>query len=73
MLQGINLFWLFFIVKVALNVVFADVVQDVRSEDEDEEEVEGETKKLAVVNGDVDKIGGALGSVDSMEEGKKEV
>lgn len=73
MLQGINLFWLFFIVKVALNVVFADVVQDVRSEDEDEEEVEGETKKLAVVNGDVDKIGGALGSVDSMEEGKKEL
>ena len=72
-LQCINLFWLFFIVKIALNVVFANVVQDVRSDDEDDEEVEGDVKKLGVVNDDINKIDGALGSVNSLGEGKKEL
>jgi very-long-chain ceramide synthase len=39
-LQSINLFWLFFIMRVAYNVVFANIVADVRSDDEDEGEGE---------------------------------
>ncbi|KAL9119936.1 MAG: hypothetical protein Q9187_003513 [Circinaria calcarea] len=38
-LQAINLLWLYFIVKVATNVVFAKKVADVRSDAEEEEEV----------------------------------
>jgi acyl-CoA-dependent ceramide synthase len=36
-LQSINLFWLFFIIRIAYNIVFAKVVADVRSDDEDSE------------------------------------
>jgi len=39
-LQSINIFWLFFILKVAWNIVFAKVVADVRSDDEDESGLE---------------------------------
>ena len=35
-----NLFWLSFIIKIALNVVFKSVKEDVRSDDEEEEEEE---------------------------------
>ena len=38
-LQAINLFWLYFIVKVATNVVFAKKVADVRSDGEEDEEM----------------------------------
>lgn len=42
-LQSINMFWLFFIVRIAYNIAFAKVIQDVRSDDEEsEEEKEGE-------------------------------
>ena len=37
-LQSINMFWLFFIVRIAYNIAFAKVIQDVRSDDEDSEE-----------------------------------
>ena len=37
-LQSINLFWLFFIARVAYNIAFAKVVQDARSDDEESEE-----------------------------------
>ena len=37
-LQALNLFWLFFIVKIAVNIVFSDESKDVRSDDEEEEE-----------------------------------
>lgn len=41
-LQSINMFWLFFIVRIAYNIAFAKVIQDVRSDDEEsEEEKEG--------------------------------
>ena len=49
-LQGINLFWLYFIIKIALNVVFADIVQDVRSEDE-EEEIDDRNGRAKLANG----------------------
>lgn len=35
-LQSLNLVWFFFIVRVAYNIVFSDLVHDVRSDDEDE-------------------------------------
>ena len=42
-LQSINLLWLFFIVRIAYNIAFAKVIQDVRSDDEEsDEEKEGE-------------------------------
>ena len=38
-----NLFWLFFIVRIAYNIAFAKVTKDVRSDDEEsDEEKEGE-------------------------------
>ena len=44
-LQSLNLFWLYFILRVAANVVLKDQVTDVRSDDEEEmeglERVEG--------------------------------
>lgn len=40
-LQGINLLWLYFIVRVAYNIVFANNSTDVRSDDEDNAEEEG--------------------------------
>ena len=36
-LQGINLLWLFFILRIAYNITFAKVIQDVRSDDEESE------------------------------------
>lgn len=32
------MFWLFFIVRIAYNIAFAKVIQDVRSDDEESEE-----------------------------------
>lgn len=36
-LQALNLFWLFFIIRIAYRVVFLDIVADDRSEDEEDE------------------------------------
>lgn len=36
-LQALNLFWLFFIIRIAYRVVFLDIIADDRSEDEDDE------------------------------------
>ncbi|POS79782.1 longevity-assurance protein 1 [Diaporthe helianthi] len=36
-LQSLNLFWLFFIIRIAYRVVFLDIVADDRSEDEEDE------------------------------------
>ena len=38
-LQVINLFWLFLIVRVAFRIVFSEEVTDLRSDNEDDEEV----------------------------------
>ena len=42
MLQALNLFWLFLIMRITYNVVFKDVKRDVRSDEEEEEEDEEE-------------------------------
>ena len=72
-LQSINIFWLWFILKIAYNMGVKKVAQDVRSEDEDsedEEEVRGDEKKV-VGNGEVNgKVNGINGKVGM--EGKKE-
>ena len=41
-LQSLNLFWLYFVVKVAANMLFKDQIGDVRSDDEAEDEEDGE-------------------------------
>lgn len=67
-LQGINIFWLYFILRVAFNVVYRDVKKDVRSddeEDEEEDESEGKGKK---------KLGEEqIEGVEKVEAGKEEV
>ena len=48
-MQSINLLWLFFIIRIAYNIAFAKVVQDVRSDDEEsEEEKESESGQLGI-------------------------
>lgn len=43
-LQSLNLFWLFFVIRIAYNMVFNSVAEDVRSDDE-ESDVETEEKQ----------------------------
>ena len=48
-LQSINMLWLFFIGRIAYNIAFAKLIQDVRSDDEESgEEKEGESRKAGV-------------------------
>lgn len=48
-LQSINMLWLFFIIRIAYNIAFAKVIQDVRSDDEEsEEEKEGESEQVSI-------------------------
>ena len=54
-------------------MVFSNVVGDVRSDDEDDEEVEAVEERKGVEKGGVDKISGALESVEGVGEGKKEL
>lgn len=49
------------------------MAEDVRSDDEDDEEVEGGKEKQRVEKSGVDKSGGALESLESVREGKKEL
>lgn len=55
-MQSINLFWLFFILRIAYNIVFANLVADVRSDDEESdaevEEKEAEGVEVGISSGD---------------------
>ena len=76
-LQSLNLFWLFFVIRIAYNIVFNSIVEDVRSDDEDSdaeiEEKQGEyeigisgreaTKKKALENGKPNGINGMNGKL----------
>ena len=61
-LQSINLFWLFFILKIAYNIVFVKVVADVRSDDEESEmeveEKQGEGYEVGVSGGEKKQLEG---------------
>ena len=62
-LQSINLLWLWFIIRIALTVVFKEPVRDVRSDDEDDEEEEAAPdEKVQLVEG-----------MERIEGGKEEV
>ena len=78
-LQAINLFWLYLILRIAFNVVFAKKeIEDVRSEGEEEEEGEEpvvggkEVKINGAINGN-GKMNGMNGVRKSESEGKKEI
>ena len=78
-LQAINLFWLYLILRIAFNVVFAKKeIEDVRSEGEEEEEGEEpvvggkEVKVNGAINGN-GKMNGMNGVRKSESEGKKEI
>ena len=46
--------WLFFIVRIAYNIAFAKVIQDVRSDDEEsEEEKEGDGAQVGIAGPEV--------------------
>lgn len=49
MLQALNLFWLFLIMRITYNVVFKNVKRDVRSDNEEEEDSIGENEALQEV------------------------
>ncbi|KAL9072494.1 MAG: hypothetical protein Q9161_003506 [Pseudevernia consocians] len=49
MLQALNLFWLFLIMRITYNVVFKDVKRDVRSDEEEEEGSIGENEAVQEV------------------------
>ena len=51
-LQSINLFWLFFILRIAYNIVFVNLVTDVRSDDEETEGEEGEGAEVGISGGE---------------------
>ncbi|CAF9907787.1 hypothetical protein IMSHALPRED_006492 [Imshaugia aleurites] len=81
-LQSINLLWLFFIVRIAYNIAFAKVVQDVRSDDEEsDEEKEGEGEQIDTAGWEAkeNKPNGRLANgkapkpnTEDVAEGKKE-
>ena len=50
MLQALNLFWLFLIMRITYNVVFKDVKRDVRSDEEEEESSIGENEAVQEVS-----------------------
>lgn len=52
-LQALNLFWLFFIIRIAYRVVFLDIIADDRSEDEEDESntLDENEKAPLLVNG----------------------
>lgn len=67
--------WLFFIVRIAYNIAFAKVVQDVRSDDEDsEEEKEGKGGQIGIVgHGSKEKTGnGRVANGTALEPNKNE-
>jgi very-long-chain ceramide synthase len=51
-LQAMNIFWLYHIFRIAFNIVFANTIQDTRSDDEGTEE-EAEKDKAKVSNGTI--------------------
>lgn len=70
-LQSINIFWLFFILRIAWNVVFKHEEKDVRSDDEDDEVEEGgekEKRKIGPVPGKMNgKVNGSANEGSAKE------
>jgi len=56
-LQGLNLFWLFYIMRIAYRFVFQNIAEDDRS-DNDEKELEEEQRLDALARQGIDKISG---------------
>jgi acyl-CoA-dependent ceramide synthase len=56
-LQGLNLFWLFYIMRIAYRFVFKNIVEDDRS-DNDEKELEEEQRLDALAQQGIDKVSG---------------
>jgi acyl-CoA-dependent ceramide synthase len=56
-LQGLNLFWLFYIMRIAYRFVFQNIAEDDRS-DNDEKELEEEQRLDALARQGIDKVSG---------------
>ncbi len=69
-LQSINMLWLFFIVRIAYNIAFAKIIQDVRSDDEEsEEEKEGGGGQVGIAGREAKdkKANGKVGNGKALE------
>jgi very-long-chain ceramide synthase len=56
-LQGLNIFWLYYILRIAWRFVFLNIAEDDRS-DNDEKELEEEQRLDALAQQSVDKVSG---------------
>lgn len=56
-MQGLNIFWLYYIFRIAYRFVFLNIVEDDRS-DNDENELAKEQKLDALARKSIDKISG---------------
>lgn len=75
-LQALNLLWLFFVLRIAYNIVTAKVVADVRSDDEGENNGADETDKGDMSENEMNRQGGAaeaVSAIDQVEPGKEEL
>ncbi len=62
--------WLFFIVRIAYNIAFAKIIQDVRSDDEEsDEEKEGEGGQVGIAGREAKekKANGRVGNGKALE------
>ena len=72
----LNLFWLFFVLRIAYNVVIAKVISDVRSDDEGDDNAADETDKGDMSESDLSRQVSAVeavSAIDKIESGKEDV
>lgn len=67
-LQGLNLFWLFAILRIAYRFLFANELDDDRSDYEDEEELENEQVEEQVAK---DKVDAEIRRIEAIAEAPK--
>ena len=75
-LQALNMFWLFFVLRIAYNVAAAKVVADVRSDDEGDSDGADETGKGDVSESDLSRQVSAVeaaSAIEKIEPRKEEV
>lgn len=71
----LNLFWLFFVLRIAYTVVIAKVISDVRSDDEGDDNAADETDKGDMSESDLSRQVSAVeavSAIDKIEPGKED-
>ena len=71
MLQALNLFWLFLILRITYNILFKNVERDVRSDEEEEEDSIGKNEAVQEVpaaNGRAKEPGVVSSGVETVQQ-----